>query len=99
MTDQFKSEGVVRTDLNCTNCDKNFIAAIDFDTDGYHKIACPRCGHIHYRKIEKGVVTGERKPDYNEQVCIEVSSNNIWVSDNAATTVACQFLREKWLNV
>ncbi len=99
MTDALKNEGIVRTDMNCTNCDKNFIAALDYDIDGYHKIACPRCGHLHYRKITNGVVTGERKPGYGEQEFIEVPSNNIWKSDNAATSVACQFLREKWLNV
>ncbi len=97
--DAVKHEGVIRTDLNCTNCHKNFIAALDYDIDGYHKIACPRCGHIHYRKIVKGRVTEERNPDYNKQVEIEVSTKNIWKSDTAATTVACQFLREKWLNV
>ncbi len=98
-TDMFKCEGVVRTDLNCTECQKNFIAAIDYDTNGYHKIACPRCGHLHYRKITDGAVTSERKPAYTVQEFIEVDSKNIWASDNAATTVACNFLRERWLNV
>lgn len=91
-----RDHGVVRTDMHCHDCSKGFIAALNFDLDGNHMIPCPRCGHQHCRVIEKGVITAERWDSRHER--IEVELHSVWASDGMKTSVACQFLRDKWLN-
>ena len=51
----------VRTDMHCHECNLNFVARLDLSIDGNHTIVCPNpnCGHLHYRYVDKGVVTGE----------------------------------------
>lgn len=53
-------EDPVRTDMNCTNCSKNFIAQLDMSLDGNHVVECPYCGHEHCRVVKAGKVTGDR---------------------------------------
>jgi hypothetical protein len=88
----------VRTDLNCTYCQKNFIAQLDMGLDGNHIILCPYCSHEHCRVVNKGVVTGDRW-DTREQRH-DVSKECVWKSPNApiVTSMASHFLRERWLN-
>ena len=58
LTDGFVyAEGIQRTDVDCTDCGRVFIAKINHDLNGNHKILCPHCGHEHWRTIKKGVVT------------------------------------------
>lgn len=88
----------VRTDLNCTECRKNFIAQLDMSVDGNHVILCPYCSHEHCRKVKDGVVTGDRWDSRVQRV--DVSKECVWKSDNEpiVTSMASHFLREKWLN-
>lgn len=91
-------EGIVKTNVDCTSCGKVFIAKINFDLDGNHKIICPLCGHEHWRSIKKGVVTGDRWGSQNGPNR-EVPTERMW-SDRTVgieTTTAAQFIREKWL--
>lgn len=97
-TNIYSNSGVVRTDLYCHACSKNFIAALDYSKNGQHAIACPRCGHLHYRTIRDGRVTDDRWRGSNQEH-IEVPKKNIWTTDDGITTVASAFLREKWLNI
>jgi len=100
LTDGFHyGEGVVRTDVACTNCPRTFVAKINFDLDGNHKIVCPYCGHEHWRVISKGVVTGDRWGSQNgpDQ---PVPTERMW-SDRtigAETTTAAEHMRQKWLD-
>lgn len=92
------NEGIVRTDLDCHSCGKIFVAKINFDLDGNHKILCPHCGHEHWRVIKKGVVTGDRWGSHNgpNQVA---PTERMW-SDRThgiQTSSAAQHIREKWL--
>ena len=48
------------TRLYCHECDGYFTARLDMALNGNHEIKCPNCGHIHYRVVENGKVTGER---------------------------------------
>ena len=59
-TDTLTQTGEVRTDLDCHQCGKNFIALLDFSLQGNHIIECAHCGHEHCRVIVRGKVTGDR---------------------------------------
>lgn len=89
----------VRTDLNCTNCGKNFIAQLDFNIDGNHIIECPYCGHEHCRVISEGKVTGDRWSSRKQRVKVE--RKHIWKSDNLpmSTSTASEYIRNRWLNL
>lgn len=92
------NEGVVRTDLDCTDCSKIFVAKLNFDLNGNHVIRCPHCGHKHYRTIKNGVVTGDR---YDSQAGPnqEVPTERQWSSrtKNIQTTTASEHIRSKWI--
>lgn len=41
-------------------CAKYFLTFLRSEMNGKYAIKCPGCGHIHYRMIENGLVTGNR---------------------------------------
>lgn len=95
--DLYRNVGLTRTDMHCHNCSKNFIASIDFGLNGNHQVECPHCGHLHYRQIKDGVVTGERwGSDSNTH---EVPNRRVWKSETLpmTTSVASAFIRDRWL--
>lgn len=103
MTDLTKQKGLVRTDLYCHNCEDNklppnFTAVIDFDLNGNHKIECPRCGHLHFRKVKDGVVTSDRYD--RDSATHVVERKTMWKSTTQPimTSTASAFLRDRWLN-
>ena len=95
------NEGMVRTDLDCHSCDRKFIANLNYDINGDHKIVCPYCGHLHWRTIEKGVVTGDRwgqgDPKYGGFVT--VSTEGFWGDEvlRAETTTVAVHIRERFM--
>lgn len=93
-----KESRPVRTDMNCTECHKNFIAQFDHGIDGDHVVECPYCGHEHLRKIRNGVITEERWGSRGQR--INVDKRCVWKSDSAplVTSIASAFIRESWLN-
>jgi DNA-directed RNA polymerase subunit RPC12/RpoP len=99
LTDGFVyAEGVQRTDVDCTSCGKVFIAKIDHDLDGNHKILCPYCGHEHWRTIRKGVVTGDRWGSQHGPNR-DVPTERRWSSRSigAETNTAAEFIRQKFI--
>lgn len=60
MPDSKPDFGTKRTEVYCHECNRYFAVELNYNLNGNHKIRCPNCGHIHYRVIEKGIVTGER---------------------------------------
>lgn len=93
--------GKIRTDIDCHNCSKQFVAQLDFDINGCHRIGCPHCGHTHYRVIKDGKITEERWPvDIPHEDLIVVSPGSIWKSKEvtAVTTTTALFIRDAWLN-
>jgi DNA-directed RNA polymerase subunit RPC12/RpoP len=88
----------VRTDMNCTECSKNFIAQLDFGLDGNHVVECPYCGHEHCRVITNGKVTADRWDGRAQRV--DVDKRCVWKSDSQPiqTSVASAFIRDAWLN-
>jgi ribosomal protein S27AE len=93
-------EGWTRTDMHCHNCGKGFIAELNFAINGNHVVECPRCGHEHYRTIKDGVITDARWGSGVEKQGA-VRGRSFWKSDviQAQTSLAAQFLRDKWLNL
>lgn len=91
-------EGLVRTDMNCTNCSKNFIAELDHSIDGNHIVECPYCGHEHCRVIQNGKITGDRWSSREQRV--NVDKRRIWKHNvlSMKTSTASAFIRDKWLN-
>lgn len=89
---------MIRTDMNCTNCSKNFIAQLALEIDGNHVIECPYCAHEHCRTIKNGAVTSDRWEHRMQR--IDVDRRMVWKSDSQPiiTTTAAAFMREKWLS-
>ena len=94
-----RETGLVRTDMWCHGCSKNFIATLDFDLDGNHEIECPCCGHLHYRKIKAGIVTDARYDSDNSSLH-KVEKRYIWKSSTQpiVTSTASMYIRDLWLN-
>lgn len=94
-------DGLVKTDLHCHNCGNCFIAQLDFDLDGNHKIECPHCRHLHYRVIKNGIITEERFGSDNGRT-YDVVKRRIWKSKDSVlqmqTSSASFFIRQAWLD-
>lgn len=98
LTDGFVyNEGVVRTNVDCTDCKKVFVAKINFDLNGNHQLICPFCGHEHWRVVKNGVVTGDRWGSQNGPNR-PVPTERMWsdVSHDIQTTTASKIIRERW---
>jgi len=92
-------EGLVRSDMNCTNCSKNFIAELDHSIDGNHIVECPYCSHEHCRVIKDGKILSDRWDSREQRV--DVSKRRVWKHNvlPMKTSTASAFIREKWLNI
>jgi len=92
------AEGVQRTNVDCTHCGKVFVAKINFDLDGNHKILCAYCGHEHWRTIKKGVVTGDR---WGSQAGPnrDVPTERMWSDQSLGitTNTVAGYIRDRWL--
>ena len=94
-----KKSGIIRTDMWCHDCQKYFLAHVDYDVDGNHVIECPYCGHHHFRLIKGGIVTDVRyfSDQRTHRATIE---RGMWKSNTVPmeTATVAHFLRERWLN-
>lgn len=88
----------VRTELYCHECSKNFSAVLDYNLEGNHEIHCPWCGHIHYRVIKDGKVTGDRYD--SDKATHVIGKRQVWKSATQPimTSTASHFIRERWLS-
>lgn len=93
-----RRSGLVRTDLNCTECGKNFIATLNHDVEGNHVVECPWCAHEHCRVITNGAVSSDRWDSRRQRV--DVPKRHVWKNfgENIATSTASAFIRDRWLN-
>jgi hypothetical protein len=46
----------------CSSCGKYFDVKLNMSLNGNHRVHCPnpKCGHIHFRQIKNGEITGQR---------------------------------------
>ena len=87
--------GEVRTEIYCHACQRDFVARLDMDLNGNHEITCP-CGHIHYRVVENGKVTGER---YRSSAgVIYYNSSTTYTITMSASTSSDIYLSNSWFN-
>lgn len=91
--------GLVRTDLYCHECNKTFVAELDFDINGKHVVECPHCQHEHCRYIKDGFISDERWEGRNDGT-IKVPTKSIWKHNvlKMQTSCASEFIRNRWLN-
>lgn len=92
------TQGEAVTRMQCTECQKWFMARLDHDIDGDHVIECAWCGHEHCRQIKAGKVTDIRWSSRPQRDRIIVDKRNVWRSDAlpAKTTSTSEFLSEIW---
>lgn len=97
ISQELRGEGLVRTDIHCTECGKTFVGRINFDISGNHIIICPCCGHEHCRVIKNGQITGDRWDSRLQDVKVKIGC--VWnhSSLQMRTTTASRFIRERWL--
>jgi DNA-directed RNA polymerase subunit RPC12/RpoP len=99
---ELKGKGIVRTEESCTECRKVIVAKINFDINGNHRIVCPHCGHVHFRVIKDGKMTGERwsYEDRNGEVdWVEAPTDTAWSNETleVKTTSAHEHIRNRFL--
>lgn len=90
-------EGIVNTPLDCHDCNKKFVAKLDYDISGNHIIVCPYCGHQHCRAIKDGIVTSDRWSSKNGDNVI-CDTERYWSHKTLGmqTTTASEHIRRKW---
>jgi hypothetical protein len=100
------SDNLMRSNVHCTNCYRDFSAELDLDLEGNHVIVCPLCQHEHYRVVRRGVVTEERwrsssGPVYyaaTSTATISVSYSSWDTTSTGGTSISSTFTRDVWLN-
>lgn len=50
----------VKVEFYCNECYKYFDIKLNMSLNGNHRVHCPNCGHVHYRKIKDGEITDVR---------------------------------------
>jgi hypothetical protein len=61
----------IKNDFICTECKRCFSFSLDTDLNQNYRIYCPLCGHIHYRRIENGIITDTRFTGSEEGILVE----------------------------
>lgn len=97
-SDLTKQSGQVRTQMDCHNCHKNFIATIDYEINGNHSILCAYCGHEHQRVIRNGVMTQERWGSTPSGPPTQAKSSWSHQSLAVETSMASAYLKDRWRN-
>jgi len=95
--DPLGGDGMTRTDMDCTNCQRVFVGKIDHGIEGNHVIICPHCGHEHCRVIQNGKITSER---WDSRFGEAGRYTGLWTHDSLKieTSTAAQLIRDRWLN-
>lgn len=100
-----------RQELYCHACNSYVQFDMDTELNGQHTIACPNCGHEHYRYVKDGVISDQRwassgavaQPQaqfYVTGLTFTTSSTfSTYSAGYAATdTTASAFLYGSWMN-
>lgn len=100
---------MLRSNVHCTNCLRDFVVEMNIDIDGNHEIVCPLCRHTHYRVVRDGEVTEERYRSsggytvttYTVTTVSFTSSatqltNAFYMAGTAATSATSAFTAQLW---
>jgi len=55
----------------CSSCSKYFDVKLNMSLNGNHRVHCPNCGHIHFRLIEGGKITGTRFNETTDKIIVD----------------------------
>lgn len=61
----------IKVEFYCQECKKFFDFKLNMSLNGNVRVHCPNCLHVHYRKIENGVITEGRFDRYDQSPIIE----------------------------
>ncbi len=92
---------LVRSNVHCTNCGRDFGAEFDLAVEGNLTIVCPHCGHEHYRRVEAGEVTERRWASsgvVNTQYA-STSTQTFTVTFDSTTSYTTTFTGALWTNL
>jgi len=100
-TDHLTFDKPTKTVFDCTECNKQIVALLDYSIDGNHIVECPHCGHEHCRVIEKGKITEDRwSTRYGTDKTRDgIKARRVWKSNvlPMQATSASEFIRQRWL--
>jgi DNA-directed RNA polymerase subunit RPC12/RpoP len=102
-TDPLTFDKETKTAMNCTECGKDFIALLDYTTNGNHIAECPHCGHEHCRVIVNGKITEDRWSSRfgTDKTKDGIKARRVWKESGdvlaGQTTTASMFIRQRWL--
>lgn len=60
-----------RNEFYCSSCGKYFDFKLNMALNQNYRIHCPNCGHVHYRKVENGLITDTRFFDNQDSLLVE----------------------------
>jgi len=93
----------------CTECQTYFDIKLNTSLNGSRRVHCPKCKHIHYRKVEDGKITdtrfNERDPNdiLIEDICPMPSSCRDHQKETVLTTEGNlsseSFMRRLWFDI
>ena len=86
------------TSLHCTNCRQRVRVSIDRHATGNLTIACPKCGHEHYRYCEDGVITEDRWRSSAQFVPSYYYSSTATSGTASYTSAGSSYLSNSWCN-
>lgn len=85
------------TRLYCHECDGKFTVRLDYGLNGNHKITCPKCGHIHYRVIENGKVTGDRYRSSMDVFSYSTTlSTSFYIAASSTAPITTVYFSDLW---
>lgn len=89
----------------CTECHTYFDIRLNMELNGNYRIHCPKCGHVHYRTVLNGQITGDRFPVNDSELLIEDimpmksscrNKSTETALDSEVNPAAKGFLRRMW---
>lgn len=87
-----------RSNVWCTNCQREFIATMDLSLNGNHVIVCPLCAHEHFRVVKDGVVTEDRWASSSGPVYYAITSTTVQFTALTTSSATSSLTIASWLN-
>lgn len=84
-------------ELYCHACNKYVQFSLDLSTNGNYGLNCPSCGHVHYRSVINGRITGRRWGTSNA-ICISTMGTTTTSTFDTCLT-GSTFTYQAWMNL
>ena len=73
-------ERIEAQELFCQECQQYVRFPMNLSLDGNHEITCPKCGHVHYRVVKKGVITEDRYSPCSNMMTYQIATYQTTIS-------------------